>query len=115
MYTFNINNCIQIRSTMILGVDSYMPRQLWNEGRVVGLSAYEVYLKQHLSKNPDIEPATEIEWLAASIASGSSMILKISAHETAGRNHRTPPRSFLSLSGRRNAGRGAASSCIASR
>lgn len=86
MYTFNINKCRQIRSTMILGVDSYMPRQLWNEGRVVGLSAYEVYLKQHLSKNPDIEPATEIEWLAASIASGSSMILKISAHATAGRH-----------------------------
>lgn len=86
MYTFNINKCIKIRSTMILGVDSYMPRQIWNEGRVVGLSAYEVYLKHHLSENPDIEPATEIEWLASSIASGSSMILKISAHATTGRH-----------------------------
>ena len=63
-----------------------MPRQIWNEGRVVGLSAYEVYLKHHLSENSKIEPATEIEWLSSSIASGSSMILKISAHETTGRH-----------------------------
>lgn len=54
-----------------------MPRQIWNEGRVQGYSAYEVYLKQALSENPDLQPATEREWLASSIACGSSMVVKI--------------------------------------
>lgn len=54
-----------------------MPRQIWNEGRVQGYSAYEIYLKQALSDNPDLQPATEREWLASSIAFGSSMVVKI--------------------------------------
>lgn len=54
-----------------------MPRQLWNEGRVVGYSAYEVYLKHALSVDPDHEPATEKEWLASMMAMGSSMLLRI--------------------------------------
>lgn len=54
-----------------------MPRQIWNEGRVQGYSAYEIYLKQSLSDNPDLQPATEREWLASSIACGSSMVVKI--------------------------------------
>lgn len=54
-----------------------MPRQIWNEGRVQGYSAYEIYLKQALSDNPDLQPATEREWLASSIACGSSIIVKI--------------------------------------
>lgn len=54
-----------------------MPRQIWNEGRVQGYSAYEIYLKQALSDDPDLQPATEREWLASSIAFGSSMVVKI--------------------------------------
>lgn len=54
-----------------------MPRQIWNEGRVQGYSAYEIYLKQALSDNPDLQPATEREWLSSSIACGSSMVVKI--------------------------------------
>ena len=54
-----------------------MPRQIWNEGRVVGYSAYEVYLKHALSVDPDHEPATEKEWLASMMAMGSSMLLRI--------------------------------------
>lgn len=54
-----------------------MPRQIWNEGRVQGYSAYEIYLKQALSDDPDLQPATEREWLASSIACGSSMVVKI--------------------------------------
>lgn len=54
-----------------------MPRQIWNEGRVQGYSAYEIYLKQALSDNPDLQPATEREWLSSSIACGSSIIVKI--------------------------------------
>lgn len=56
-----------------------MPRQIWNEGRVVGYSAYEVYLKHALSVDPDHEPATEKEWLASMMAMGSSMLLRIGA------------------------------------
>lgn len=54
-----------------------MPRQIWNEGRVVGYSAYEVYVKHALSVDPDHEPATEKEWLASMMAMGSSMLLRI--------------------------------------
>lgn len=54
-----------------------MPREIWSEGRVTGLSAYEVYVKQHLSEDPDTPPATEREWLASSIAMGSSMLLQV--------------------------------------
>lgn len=54
-----------------------MPKQIWNEGRVVGYSAYEVYVKHALSVDPDHEPATEKEWLASMMAMGSSMLLRI--------------------------------------
>lgn len=54
-----------------------MSRQIWNEGRVVGKSAYEVYVKQHMSEYPDITPASERQWLASSLAMGASMLLKV--------------------------------------
>jgi len=54
-----------------------MPREIWNEGRVVGYSAYEIYVKQHLSEDPTTPAATEREWLASSLAMGSSMLLKV--------------------------------------
>ena len=56
-----------------------MPKELYNEGRVVGYSTWELYVKHSLSENPNIEPATEREWLAAQLGHGSSMILKIPA------------------------------------
>lgn len=58
-----------------------MPRQIWNEGRVVGYSAYEVYVKHAMSIDPDHEPATEKEWLASMMAMGSSMLLRIGKTE----------------------------------
>ena len=54
-----------------------MPRTIYNEGRVVGLSAYEAYVKQHLLEDPTSAPASEKEWLASSLAMGASMILKV--------------------------------------
>ena len=54
-----------------------MPKVLYNEGRVVGLSAYEEYVRRFLSQDPDGEPASERDWLAASLASGASLILKV--------------------------------------
>lgn len=54
-----------------------MPREIWNEGRVVGYSAYEIYVKQHLGEDPNTPPATEREWLASSLAMGTSMLLQV--------------------------------------
>ena len=54
-----------------------MAKTIYNEGRVVGYSAYEQYVKQAIEENPDGTPATEREWLASTIAMGSSMLLKI--------------------------------------
>lgn len=52
-------------------------RTIYNEGRVQGLSNYELFIRNLLSDNPDAAVPTEKEWLAASIARGSSMILKV--------------------------------------
>lgn len=52
-------------------------KQLYNEGRVVGFSAYEMYIRQALSLDPDAVPATEKEWLSSMLAYGASMLLKI--------------------------------------
>ena len=54
-----------------------MPEEIWSEGRVVGESAYNIYVKQHLAVDPNTPPATEREWLASSIANGSSLLLKV--------------------------------------
>ena len=56
-----------------------MPREIWNEGRVVGLSAYEIYIKEFLETNPGSQPASEREWLASSLALGASMLVKVPA------------------------------------
>lgn len=54
-----------------------MAAEIYNEGRAVGLSAYEIYVKQFLLENPDGQPASEKEWLAASVASGASVLVQI--------------------------------------
>ena len=54
-----------------------MPRTLFNEGRVVGYSAYEIYVRHALASDPSTEPASESEWLASTLGLGSSMLLKI--------------------------------------
>lgn len=53
-------------------------KEIYNEGRVVGLSAYEVYVRHHLSENPETPPASEIEWLSSMLGSGSSLLIKLS-------------------------------------
>lgn len=55
-----------------------MPKEIYNVGRVVGLSAYEVYVKHHMSENPEVPPASEREWLSSQIGSGSSLLIKLS-------------------------------------
>lgn len=54
-------------------------REIYNEGRVVGFSAYETYVKLHHATDPNTPPASEREWLASSLAMGASLLLKISA------------------------------------
>ena len=48
-------------------------KQIWNEGRVAGYSAYEIYVKQ--AKAIGETPVSEREWLASSLSSGSSLLL----------------------------------------
>lgn len=59
-----------------------MPRELYNEGRVLGYSVYEEYVKHALSENPNEEPATEREWLASQLNHGLSLLLKVKADTT---------------------------------
>lgn len=57
-----------------------MPNIIYNEGRVVGFSAYEIYLRQHLAELGDaIPPASEREWLSSMLAGGSALLIKIPA------------------------------------
>lgn len=53
-------------------------KEIYNEGRVVGFSAYEIYVRHHLSENPETPPASEIEWLSSMLCSGSSLLIKLS-------------------------------------
>lgn len=60
-------------------------REIYNEGRVVGLSSYELYVRQFLSSNPHgALPIDEKEWLSASLSANCSMILRVSAGTTRG-------------------------------
>ena len=54
-------------------------REIYNAGRVVGLSQYELYVRQLLSTNPAATPLTEREWLSSSFSESCSMILRIPA------------------------------------
>ena len=54
-----------------------MPKSIYNEGRVVGYSAFELYAKQALSIPGVQQVATEREWLASTIANGTSLLFKI--------------------------------------
>lgn len=60
-------------------------RVIYNEGRVAGFSAYELYVRQQLAdgKNPE-DLMSETDWVESSTAKGGSMILKIAAGTTAG-------------------------------
>lgn len=66
-----------------------MPKEIWSEGRVVGLSSYEVYVKQHMSEDPLTPPASEREWLASSLAMGTSMLLKVPNINQGAKEHRS--------------------------
>lgn len=59
-------------------------KQIYNEGRVVGLSQYELYVRQLLATNPTATPLSESEWLKTTLSCNCSMILKLPSGTTAG-------------------------------
>lgn len=62
-----------------------MGQEIYNEGRVVGLSAWEIFAKHaEASGVPSSVIPNENQWLTAMIGAGASMILKIPAATTAG-------------------------------
>ena len=62
-----------------------MPQEIYNEGRVVGLSAWEIFMKECLSEGMDpSDIPNEAQWLTSMIGMGASMILKIPSGTTAG-------------------------------
>lgn len=52
-------------------------REIFNEGRICGLSAWELYARYALSRNPNAKILNEQQWLSASLSSNMSMILRI--------------------------------------
>lgn len=67
-------------------------KTIYNEGRVVGLSGWEIYTRHFLQEFPDKEIMTEREWLAATIGNGQSMILKVVKGTKAGVHDFTLPK-----------------------
>lgn len=63
-----------------------MSKQIYNEGRVVGLSQYEIFVKHWLSNTAtkDIDPPSEQEWLASTVGPGSSLLFKMPVDTTHG-------------------------------
>lgn len=63
-----------------------MSKQIYNEGRVVGLSQYEIFVKNWLSNTAtkDIDPPSEQEWLASTVGPGNSLLLKMLPDESHG-------------------------------
>lgn len=78
-----------------------MPQEIYNEGRVVGLSAWEIFMREALGNGvPQSEIPDEHKWLASMIGSGASMILRIPANTSAGvYDYALPANSNLSASG----------------
>lgn len=54
-------------------------RELYNEGRVIGLSSYELYVRKFYENDPNAVPPSEKAWLASMYGNGNAMILKINS------------------------------------
>lgn len=68
-----------------------MPKTLWNEGRCVGYSIYEIYLRYLATEAPDVAPASEKEFMSSMITMGNSMLLKVGTDSIDGVHHRDIP------------------------
>lgn len=71
-------------------------KHIYNEGRVIGLGQYELYVRQVLSMDPNAKVMSERQWLSAALAPNFSMILKIPAGTRRGvHNYILPQGSLL--------------------
>lgn len=59
-------------------------KTIFNEGRVVGASAYEIYVRNFYANDPNGTPPSEQTWLSHMFGNGSAMILKINSGTPAG-------------------------------
>lgn len=62
-----------------------MPQEIYNEGRVVGLSAWELFKRE--AETAGVDPKVipnEREWLASMIGSGTSMVLRVKSGTAVG-------------------------------
>lgn len=78
-----------------------MAQEIYNEGRVVGLSAWELFMREALGEgvSPDQIPG-EREWLSSMIGSGASLVLKIPSGTVKGvHDYNLPSASNLSAAG----------------
>ena len=78
-----------------------MAQQIYNEGRVVGFSAYEIFKRLCLDKHiPEEDIPDEHTWLTSMIGMGSSMILTIKSGTTKGvHDYVLPDTSTLTAAG----------------
>ena len=77
-----------------------MAQEIYNEGRVVGLSAWEIFYKEAISNGvPPSKVPNEPEWLASMIGSGASMILRIDVGMSGVQDFELPVNSSLSAAG----------------
>ena len=63
-----------------------MPKTIWNEGRCLGLSNYELYAKYVISTGGT--PSDEKSWLASTLSYGSSMLLWVAPDNVDGEHYR---------------------------
>lgn len=67
-----------------------MPGIIYNEGRVTGFSAYEIYVRQHMAElGEDVPVASEREWLASMLDGGSAVLIKVPKNISAAEPHDT--------------------------
>lgn len=66
-----------------------MPKTLWQEGRVLGYSAYELYLKHMYDNN--MNPVDESAWLASTLSYGASLLLWVAPDSTENAHYRDFP------------------------
>ena len=71
-------------------------KKIWNEGRILGMSAYELFVRELLSDNPEATVPSEKEWLSSTLGNGNTMLLKIPSGTSAGwHDYELPSTSFL--------------------
>lgn len=66
-----------------------MPKTLWQEGRVLGYSAYELYLKHMYDNN--MNPVNESAWLASTLSYGASLLLWVAPDAVENAHYRDFP------------------------